>query len=275
MADGGKLAEDTPVLKAVLEKKTAAGQPVYPYTIRKFNDTADPAALIRNAMTAQHDGNCVVVLAGPATNLARALDLPDTEGWIKRKVKFLCVAASSFPDGRPDSAIAGDIASARRLFAAWPGPIVAAGAEVGAALPFPGARIAKDFAWAPDHPIVDAYRAFQPMPYDAPARAMAAMLYAVHPDAYFKLSEPGTITVLGDGRTRFAPSPEGRHRYLVVDPEQKDKIVRTFVEMASAKPVPRQPRFRPDQKKPDAPPKASDPTKSLDPTKPFHTPQKP
>jgi len=261
MADNGKMAEDTPVLKAVLEKKTADGKPVYSHTILKMNDTADPTALIRNAFTAQNDENCLVVLAGPATNLVRVLDYPGNADLIKRKVKFLAVAAGSYPEGRPDFNIKADVAAARRLFAEWPTPIVAAGAEVGATLPFPGSSIEKDFAWAPDHPIADAYRAFHAMPYDAPAPAMAAMLYAVHPDGYFKLSEPGTIGVLDDGRTKFTPSPEGRHRYLVVDPAQKEKVIQTYVEMASAKPAVRAPRFRGGKKNQVDPPKAAEPVK--------------
>ena len=112
-----------------------------------------------------------------------------------------------------------DVAAARKLFAEWPTPIVAVGSEVGDALPYPGASIEKDFAWSPAHPVVDAYRAFKPMPYDAPASALAAVLYAVHPeDGYFTLSDPGTITVQDDGRTRFTPAADGKHRYLIVDP---------------------------------------------------------
>lgn len=262
MADNGKIPEDTPVLKAVLEKKSPDGKPVYPQSIQKMNDTADPVALIRNAFTAQNDENCVVVLAGPATSLAKVLDYPGNIELIKRKVKFLAVAAGSFPDGRPDFRIKTDLIAAKRLFADWPTPIVAAGAEVGAALPFPGSSIEKDFAWSPAHPIVDAYRAFHEMPYDAPAPSMAAMLYAVHPDGYFKLSDPGTIGVLEDGRTKFTPSAEGKHRYLVIDPAQKEKIIQTYVEMASAKPTARPQRFRPPQKKDQAaPPKATEPAK--------------
>jgi hypothetical protein len=259
MADNGRMPEDTPVLKAVLGKKTPDGKPVYPYSIQKMNDTADPTALIRNAFTAQNDENCLVVLAGPATNLVRVLDFPGNAELIKRKVKFLAVAAGSYPEGRPDFNVKTDVAAAKRLFAEWPTPIVAAGAEVGAALPFPGGAIDKDFAWAPDHPIADAYRAFHAMPYDAPAPAMAAMLYAVHPDVYFKLSDPGTIGVLEDGRTRFTPSPEGRHRHLIVDAAQKEQVIQTYVEMASAKPTVRAPRFRGGKKNQVDPPKKQQP----------------
>lgn len=262
MADNGKMAEDTAILKAVLDKKTPDGKPAYTHSIQKMNDTADVAALIRNAFTAQNDENALVVLAGPATNLVRVLDFPGNVNLIKNKVKFLAVAAGSYPDGRPDFNVKADVAAARRLFAEWPTPIVAVGAEVGAALPFPGSSIEKDFAWSPDHPVADAYRAFHAMPYDAPTPAMAAVLYAVHPDGYFKLSDPGTIGVLEDGRTKFTPSPEGRHRYLVVDAAQKEKVIRTYVEMASAKPVPRAPRVRGGQKKNQVdPPKAAEPPK--------------
>src|SRR5579871_283229 len=255
MTDNGKMAEDTPVLKAVLEKKNSDGKLVYSHTIVKMNDTADPVALIRNAFTAQNDENCEVVLAGPATNLSRVLDYPGNAELIKRKVRFLVFAGGSYPEGRAESHIKADVASAKRLFAEWPTPIVAAGAEIGALLPFPGSSIEKDFGWSPDHPVVDSYRAFQKMPYDAPVPAMAAMLYAVHPDGFFKLSDPGTISVLEDGRTKFTPSAEGKHRYLVPDPAQKEKVIHTYVEMASAKPVPRAPRFRGVQKKKAHPPK--------------------
>src|SRR2546422_10058289 len=105
--------------------------------------------------------------------------MPDMQGWISAKVRYLVVAAGSYPGGPPEFAIQGDIAAAKRLFAGWPGQIVAAGSEIGAALPFPGSSIEKDFSWAPGHPVVDAYRAAQPMPYDAPSTALAAALYAV------------------------------------------------------------------------------------------------
>jgi len=71
------------------------------------------------------------------------------------------------------------------------------------------------------------------------------VLYAVRPqEGYFKLSSPGTIGVLDDGRTKFTPSLEGKHRYLILDPAQKERIVKTYTEIASAKPVARAPRFR-------------------------------
>ena len=235
----GRISEDTPLLTVPLSKQNAQGAPVYEHRIRNSNDTADAVALIRNAFTAQHDQNCIVVLAGPATNLSRVLGLPGAKDLISRKVRFLAFAGGAYPTGPPEFNIQTDIPAAKKLFAEWPTRIVASGYEVGKALLFPATSIEKDFAWTSEHPIVDAYRAHQQMPYDAPTWAMAPVLYAVRPEqGYFKLSEPGGIRVLDDGRTRFKPSPEGQHRYLILDPAQKERIIRTYTEIASTKPAP-------------------------------------
>ena len=62
------------------------------------------------------------------------------------------------------------------------------------------------------------------MPYDAPSTAMIAGLQAVRPQQnYCRFSEPGTIQVGDDGKTKFAASGEGKHRYLIFDPSQKDE----------------------------------------------------
>ena len=53
-----------------------------------------------------------------------------------------------------------------------------------------------------------------------------------------------TITVLDDGRTRFAPAADGKHRYLIVDPAQKERITTLYTAMVSAPPAPRPQRGR-------------------------------
>jgi hypothetical protein len=248
LADEGKSPEDTPMLTVPLSKLNDAGAPLYSHGIEKLTDTAEVRALIRNALSQQPDQSCVVVLTGPATNLARTLDLPGVKELIARKARFLSVAGGAYPDGPPQYNVKADIAAAKKLFAEWPTPIVACGDEIGASLLYPSSSIEKDFAWSPAHPVVDAYHAYRPMPYDAPTCAMAALLYAVRPqEGYFKLSEPGTISVLDDGHTKFTPSQEGKRRYLILDPEQKERLIKTYIEIASAKPVPRQPRFRRQQ----------------------------
>jgi hypothetical protein len=233
---------DTPMLTVPLAK------PAYTTGIKSLNDTAEVAPLIRNALTAQYDQNAIVIATGPATDLVKTLELHDTKDLIASKVKFLVFAAGSFPEGPADGNIQTDLAAAKKLFAEWPTPIVAIGNEIGEALPFPASSIEKDFAWSPNHPVVDAYRAYRPMPYDAPSRAMGAVLYAVRPqEGYFKLSDPGVIAVLDDGRCRFHAAAAGKHRYLILDTAQKERIIGVYTELASAKPVERRPRFQQQQ----------------------------
>jgi len=216
------LADGPPPVGSPVFGKLA--EPAYANSIKSINDTADGPTLIRNVLEAQQDGNAAIVLSGPPTDLVRLLALYGAKEWIARKVRLLCVAETG---AQPDAA-------AEKLFSEWPSPVVTVGRDIGEALPFPGASIDKDFAYTPANPLVDAYRAYQPMPYDAPSWAMAAMLYAAHPsDGYFKLSGAGQ-------RTR-----------LIFDPEQKDRILKAYVELASAKPVPRKPPKRPDDKKDD------------------------
>jgi hypothetical protein len=238
--DGSASSDDPPLAAATLSQSTADGAPRYKSAISRLLDTPDNAVHIRNVILAQHDGNAGIVVAGPATGLARLLDLYGARPQIATKVKHLVLAAGSFAAGPPEASITADVAAARKVFAEWPTPLVVVGAEVGAALPYPGASIEQDFAWSPAHPVVDAYRAVKPMPFDAPAPALAAMLYAVHPDdGYFTLSEPGTISVQDDGRTRLTPGADGKHRHLIVDPAQKDRVLALYTAMVSAKPVPR------------------------------------
>lgn len=242
-ADEPKKAQ-TPIPTAVLEQKDDSGKPVYSPHIVEINQTALPEVLMRNALTAQYDQNAVVVLAGPATNLVKLLDLVGARDLVASKVKFLVLAGGNFPTGEPDPMLLIDMAGTKRLLAEWPTPIFGVGREIGAALPFPGSSIETDFAYAPAHPVAAAYRISHAMPYDAPATDMAAVLYADHPtEKYFQLSAPGTISIGADGRTIFQASAAGKHQYLIADPSRKEEIVKLYAGLASAKPVARKPRF--------------------------------
>ncbi len=212
----GKWAGDTALETAPLALRQEDGKPVFASTITKLNDTADPAPLIRNALTAQHDGNCSIVLAGPAVNLIALLGLHGAKDIIAAKVKCLVTTEAAF--GLPAS---------RKFFTEWPTPIVIAAEDRSASLTYPASSIEKDFSWSQAHPVVAAYRAYKSMPYDAPTASLAAALYAAHPDApYFKPAEP-------------VPGFDKNVRKFVLNPEKKDEILKVFIELASAKPVPR------------------------------------
>lgn len=240
LADNGKWTTETPILDAVLSKKGQDGKAAYPFLIDSLLETAEPSLTMRNILLAQFDENAVALLDGPATDMVQLMGLYGARPQLTAKVKYLVAAVGAYPNGPAESSVRNDVAAARHLFAEWPTPIIAVGSEVGEALPYPASSIEKDFAYTASHPVVDAYKAFRAMPYDAPVPGMAAALYAVHPDdGYFKLSEPGTISVLDNGQTKFTPGAGGKHRYLIADPAQKDKIVSMYTQLVSAKPVAR------------------------------------
>lgn len=238
-SDKGWMPDDSPMLAQPLARTDSAGEPLYPHGVESVKDTAMPGPLMRNALTAQHDQNCIVVLTGPASNLAELLDMPDAKPIIEAKVRRLVMVGGAYREGGPEFNVESDIDATRRVLAEWPTPIVAAGHEAGRDLLYPAESIETDFAWAADHPVADAYRAYSPMPYDAPTWGLTAVLYAVRPEGgYFHLSDPGTIGVLDDGRTRFAPSTEGRHRYLILDGTQKAAVIQAYREWVGARPDP-------------------------------------
>jgi inosine-uridine nucleoside N-ribohydrolase len=246
MRTEGSPGETSPAFTAPFQKKRPDGTPVYKNQVRTVIDTGDPITLIRNYLEAQRDQNAFFVLSGPASNLAAALTFPGLKPLIAAKIKYLVIAGGAFPGGPAEAHIKEDLPAVAKLLAEWPTPIVAAGVEVGAALEFPASSIDRQFAQAvPDNPVADAYRAYKPMPYDAPSCAMAAALYAARPqEGYFKLSGTGTIRVDEQCRTSFVPAEKGNHRYLITDAGQKDRILSGYVELASAKPEVRR-RFQP------------------------------
>ena len=242
---------ESPMITAPLGKKTPEGKPVYAHDINSIIDTADPTPLIRNALTAQRDDNIVIILGGPATGLVSMMSLPGAKDLITRKVKMLVFAGGGFPSGKADAHIQADVAAAKRLFAEWPTPIVAVGAEVAEQLSFPIASLDTDFTWSQAHPVVDAIRA-SGQTKDIPVLTPSAALFAVRSEqGLFQRSAPGTIAVDDSGAVRFTAGAGGKHTYLSVDPAQREKVTKTIVELASAKPVVRAPRRRPGQAKPD------------------------
>jgi len=193
--------------------------------------------VLKKTLAAAPDNSVVIVQVGFSTNLARLLDDPSGKALVARKVKLLSAMAGAFP-GKPEYNIKIDIPAAKKVFGEWPTPVVASGFEIGLALEYPATSIERDFTWAPHHPVVDAYRAYKKMPYDRPTWDLTSVLYGVRSNAgYFKLSEPGTIRVLDDGVTEFAPSAAGKHRHLILDPAMKQKVLGALIELSSARPV--------------------------------------
>jgi len=230
----GVTPESSRMIQEPAERRRADGTLVYPRRLASGAEAVEAVALLRRLLAAAQDGSVVIVQVGFSTNLARLLDAPADLELVKRKVKLLSVMAGNFAQPKAEFNVQKDTASARKLFELWPGDIVASGFEIGEAMKFPAARIEKDFAWAADHPVVDAYRAYMKMPYDRQTWDLTAVLYAVRPGGgYFGLSVPGRITADDAGRTSFRPEAAGKHRYLVLTEAQRARTLECMVGLAS------------------------------------------
>lgn len=210
-------------LAAALDRKTDDDEPLYPHEVHELVDTADPVALIRNALSAKADDSCAVVLAGPATSLVGLLGLNGAVEMITSRVRLLAVAMS------PEQALA-DLPAARKLLAEWPTPIVGIGSTD---IRFPADA---EFGWAENHPIADALRAVG-KPFNT--LGPAASLYAVRPDSdAFTLSAPGNISVDDSGRLSLEPGASGKGRLLTADGEG---LAAAYRDLITAEPAPREP----------------------------------
>src|SRR5664279_5332307 len=234
MVKGGVTPENSPAIQVPAVRRRADGTFVYPRRLAGGAEAPEAVALLRRLLAAEKDGTVVIVQVGFSTNLARLLDSPADLELVKRKVKLLSVMAGNFAQPKPEFNVQKDTASARKLFDQWPGEIVASGYEIGEAMKFPAARIERDFAWAADHPVVDAYRAYMKMPYDRQTWDLTAVLYAVRPGGgYFEVSAPGRIASDDAGRTSFRAEAAGKHRYLVLPESLRARTLECMVGLAS------------------------------------------
>lgn len=227
-ADGKQ--QPAPVYSKLLSQSAAAA-PAFKPAITRFLDTADPATVLRNALTASNAKNSVVVASGSLTTVSRLLALRGSKPLIETTARHLILADLKIP------ADAAGRSDAQRLLAEWPTPIYVCGNEIGEAIRYPGASIDKDFTGPKPNPVVDAYRAFGDMPYDAPTTAADAALFSVRTTAnYFKLSDPGTFRISAAGALEFEASPDGKHRRLMLDETQTETVIKALTELASAPP---------------------------------------
>jgi inosine-uridine nucleoside N-ribohydrolase len=241
-------------------EKMPNGALIYPHRLLDGSKAPDAVWLLRKTLATQPDASVVIVGVGYNTNLARLLDSgPDAESplggidLIRQKVRLLSIMAGSFadsavngqpiPKGSPEFNLELDVPSAQKVFARWPTPIVASGVEIGLAMLYPAMSIERDFSYVKHHPIAETYRTYaketsSPWPHNHGTFDLTAVLYSARPDRdYFSLSKPGRITVLEDGGSRFDESAGGRHRYLILNDNQKDRALEAMAMLVSQPPA--------------------------------------
>jgi inosine-uridine nucleoside N-ribohydrolase len=193
--------------------------------------------LLKRILSAQSDGSVTIAQIGFSTNLARLLQSPGGRGLVQRKVNALYLMAGNFARPEPEFNVYKDPEAAKFLFAQWPTPMIFSPFEVGTAITFPYQSIQKDFAYVPNHPVAEAYHLYLPKPADRPNWDTTAVIEAIRPNrGYFDLSPPGKVSVGPRNSTLFTPDPNGRCRYLIVRPDQIERVRQLMADFASQPP---------------------------------------
>jgi hypothetical protein len=244
----GGVVENSKYL-AMVEQKGPDGRFRYPHDLLSGRSAPSATDVLRKTLSSQPDHSVTIAQVGFSTNLARLLDSsPDEHSplsgkdLIERKVKVLSLMAGAFQTIENNKHyleynVVKDVASVRTLAARWPTPMVYSGFEIGIALPYPAVSIERDYGYVKHHPLAEAYIRYIPPPHNRPTWDLTSVLYAIQLDrGYFDVSPPGTITVEPDGFTRFEPNAQGKHRYLILRPEQKPRVLEALVQLSSQPP---------------------------------------
>lgn len=221
------------------------GKPAFERTVKNHNDFQKSVPLYRKILASQPDSSVVIVSVGFSSNLAQLLE---TEGdefsplsgkeLVAKKVKQLSTMMGRFVDDMAEFNVTCDIPSAQKLIEEWPTEIVLSPFEVGDKILYPASSIENDFKWKEPNPLVVGYINYLAMPYDRPTWDLTSVLYVVEKDQnFFNLSEHGIVAIDDKGVTRFTPSSDGRHSYLMVSEEQANLIRNYFIKLITLKPL--------------------------------------
>lgn len=223
--------------------KNLLDKPFFKTTTKDFSKLPDAHTLYRKILSRAADHSVVVISVGFSTNLARLL-LTGADQYssltgrelVAKKVKYFSLMAGGIVDPVPEYNVKIDIPSAQMFFSLCPVPIVTSPFDVGNKVKYPAAVIENNFGWSPVHPLVEAYKAYQKMPYDRPMWDPTAVIEGVFPDKYMSTSERGTIHIDTRGVTTFTPDAGGLHRYLKITPDQATRVRQYIIDVTTKKP---------------------------------------
>lgn len=232
--------------KAVVNLKKEDGTPMFARSHGDYDKLPDAHVLYRKILSEMPDNSVTIVSVGFSTNLARLMDTPADEyspltgkELVAKKVKELITMAGHTTNvDFHEYNVFKDPPAAKKVFEEWPTKVVTSPFEVGISICYPGASIENDFGWAVNgHPMVEAYKAYLPMPYDRPTWDLTSLLYAVEGDSFFTMHGPFKMEVTEKGGTIFTPDQNGNRYYMMVDQAQADAVNRHFQGILPSKPA--------------------------------------
>ena len=233
----GKTPNDTPMLNVPVERRDAQGHYVYPRRLQPDSQIPDAVEVLTRVLTEQPDSSVTIAQIGFSTNLARLVANPAGRALAARKVKALYLMAGNFQQPKPEYNVFTDAPAFADLMKNWPSPMIFSGFEIGLVITYPMQSIDRDFAWAADNPVVEAYKVYTGKPEDHPNWDSTAVLDAIRPDrGYFDLSPPGNVMLGDKAATVFTPDPNGKCRYLILKPDQVSRIRELIATLVSQPP---------------------------------------
>jgi inosine-uridine nucleoside N-ribohydrolase len=244
----GGAAEASKYLPMV-DQKDKDGKFRYPHSLLSGSHAPSATRVLRATLAGQPDQSVVIAQVGFSTNLARLLESPPDEysdlpgqDLVAKKVRLVSLMAGAFQPIKGDAHykeynVVKDIPSARALAENWPTPMVYSGFEIGIALEYPSVSIERDYRYVKHHPLAEAYIRYIPPPHNRPTWDLTSVLYAIEPDRdYFDVSPAGKVTIQPDGSSQFAADAHGKHRYLVLRPEERSRTLEAMVQLSSQPP---------------------------------------
>jgi len=221
------------------------GKPLFKRTKKNYDDIPYSVDLMRKLLANAPDKSVIIITVGFSTNISRLLDSePDKysplkgKDLISKKVKYLSMMAghSKKSEIMKEFNVYMDENSARNVFDNWPTPIICSGFEVGISILYPASSILDDFKYVQYHPMLEAYKAYLPMPYDRPTWDLTAVLSVVESDSSFFGHTPAGEAVVGPANFVFEERPGGKLTFLSVTPEQSERIKNRFITIITTQP---------------------------------------
>lgn len=232
--------------QVIVNLKKEDGTPFFTRSQNNYDKLPEAHELYRKILAEMPDKSVTIVSVGFSTNLARLMETPADQyssltgmELISKKVKLLVTMAGHTSDMNfHEYNVKKDPVAAKIVFEEWPTKIVTSPFEVGISILYPAESIENDFTWADNrHPMVEAYKAYLPMPYNRPTWDLTSVLYAVEGDSYFTIHGPFKMEVTELGGAIFIPQPEANRYYLMVDEAQAMTINQRFQELLTTKPT--------------------------------------
>ena len=225
---------------------TAVSRMDFPRSVKDYSSLPTAVSLYRKLLASQDDNSVKIISVGFSTNLAALLASgPDGisplsgKELMAQKVKGVYVMAGNFRgegnDWFSEYNVTRDVPSARKFFAECPSPIAVSPFELGIEITYPASSIESNLGYKGKNPVVEAYKAYLPMPYDRPIWDLTAVLYAIEGNKYFTESAPGKVTIDESGLATFTPNPAGCHILLSVPETGRQAVVNRCRELCEAK----------------------------------------